>query len=280
MPRLSSVLRVHPLIVTLGMGAVLQGVTLLYALGPVGKVPLNFRFLAYGRIAGLPLGATIAVAALRACRPVALRYFRSDGRSMRSATMTTAAALIGLPRGRVFSSSTAFRASAARLTALYLVARFGVGQPYTGVNYTLASITPVILGGTLLSGGKGGVIGTLFGAYLISLVNNLLNFMDVSKHYQLVAQALIIILAVSVYVETAEDGMSQAVAGSTRHCEPRSARGCGGGCRAYGIYAASSLLLVLRRRDLAGLPRRQQHLQPAAAGRAARHRRRSARASS
>ncbi len=45
------------------------------------------------------------------------------------------------------------------------------------------------------------MIGILLGAYLISLVNNLLNFMDVSKHYQLVAQALIIIVAVSVYVE-------------------------------------------------------------------------------
>jgi ribose transport system permease protein len=86
-------------------------------------------------------------------------------------------------------------------TGLYLAARFGVGQPYTGVNYTLASITPVVLGGTLLSGGKGGVIGTLFGAFLIALLNNLLNFMDVSKHYQLVAQAVIIILAVSVHVE-------------------------------------------------------------------------------
>jgi ribose transport system permease protein len=41
----------------------------------------------------------------------------------------------------------------------------------------------------------------LFGAYLISLVNNLLNFMDMSKHYQLIAQALIIILAVSVYMD-------------------------------------------------------------------------------
>ena len=93
-----------------------------------------------------------------------------------------------------------------RPAGLYLVARFGVGQPYTGVNYTLASITPVILGGTALSGGKGGVIGTLLGAYLISLVNNLLNFMDVSKHYQLVAQALIIILAVSVYVNRRRAG--------------------------------------------------------------------------
>ena len=41
----------------------------------------------------------------------------------------------------------------------------------------------LLLGGTALSGGRGGVIGTLLGAYLISLVNNLLNFMDVSKHY-------------------------------------------------------------------------------------------------
>jgi ribose transport system permease protein len=55
------VLRVHPLIVTLGMSAILQGVTLFYAMGPIGKVPRNFNFLAYGRIAGLPVGATMAV---------------------------------------------------------------------------------------------------------------------------------------------------------------------------------------------------------------------------
>jgi ribose transport system permease protein len=87
-----------------------------------------------------------------------------------------------------------------------LVARFGVGQPYAGVNYTLASITPVVLGGTTLSGGKGGVVGTVLGAFLVALLNNLLNFMDVSKHYQLVAQALVIILAVSIYVERRRPG--------------------------------------------------------------------------
>jgi ribose transport system permease protein len=45
------------------------------------------------------------------------------------------------------------------------------------------------------------VIGTLLGAYLISLINNVLNFMDVSTHYQLIAQGLIVIAAVSIYVE-------------------------------------------------------------------------------
>jgi ribose transport system permease protein len=189
-------LRVHPLIVTLGMGAVLQGVTLLYAMGPVGKVPLNFNFLAYGRIADLPLGATIA-AVLCVVVALLLKYLPLGRQIYAVGDDDNAARPTGLPRSSGFCCAA---------TGLYLVARFGVGQPYTGVNYTLASITPVILGGTALSGGKGGVIGTLLGAYLISLVNNLLNFMDVSKHYQLVAQALIIILAVSVYVNRRRAG--------------------------------------------------------------------------
>jgi ribose transport system permease protein len=192
-------LRVHPLIVTLGMGAVLQGVTLLYAMGPVGKVPLNFNFLAYGRIADLPLGATIA-AVLCVLVALLLKYLPLGRQIYAVGDDDNAARLTGLPRTRVLMFVYGSSGFCCAATGLYLVARFGVGQPYTGVNYTLASITPVILGGTALSGGKGGVIGTLLGAYLISLVNNLLNFMDVSKHYQLVAQALIIILAVSVYV--------------------------------------------------------------------------------
>jgi ribose transport system permease protein len=193
-------LRVHPLIVTLGMGAILQGVTLFFAMGPVGKVPRDFTFLAYGRIAGLPLGATIAVVF---CVLVAmfLRYLPLGRQIYAVGDDDNAARLAGLPRTRVLIFVYGCSGFCCAAAGIYLVARFGVGQPYTGVNYTLASITPVILGGTALSGGRGGVIGTLLGTYLISLVNNLLNFMDVSKHYQLVAQALIIILAVSVYVE-------------------------------------------------------------------------------
>ncbi len=193
-------LRVHPLIVTLGTGAMLQGVTLLYAMGPIGKVPRDFNFLAYGRVAGVPLGATIA-AALCILVALLLRYVPLGRQIYAVGDDDNAARLAGLPRARVLTLVYGCSGFCCAATGLYLVARFGVGQPYTGVNYTLASITPVILGGTALSGGRGGVIGTLLGAYLISLVNNLLNFMDVSKHYQLVAQALIIILAVSVYAE-------------------------------------------------------------------------------
>jgi ribose transport system permease protein len=193
-------LRVHPLIVTLGMGAILQGVTLLYALGPVGRVPRSFNVLAYGRIAGIPIGATVA---LTLCILIALllRYLPLGRQIYALGDDANSARLVGLRRTRILMFVYGASGFCCAATGLYLAARFGVGQPYTGVNYTLASITPVVLGGTLLSGGRGGVIGTLFGAFLIALLNNLLNFMDVSKHYQLVAQAVIIILAVSVYVE-------------------------------------------------------------------------------
>ena len=193
-------LRVHPLIVTLGMGAVLQGVTLLYTLGPVGRVPRSFTVFAYGRISGIPIGATLA-AALAILIALLLRYLPLGRQIYALGDDANSARLVGLRRTRILMLVYGTSGFCCAATGLYLAARFGVGQPYTGVNYTLASITSVVLGGTLLSGGKGGVIGTLFGAFLIALLNNLLNFMDVSKHYQLVAQAVIIILAVSVYVE-------------------------------------------------------------------------------
>jgi ribose transport system permease protein len=193
-------LGVHPLVVTLGMGAILQGVTLLYTQTPIGKMPKGFDEIAYGRILGLPIGAvfTIVVFVLTAVflRKVPLgRYIYAIGDD------ATGAQLMGLPRRKVLFLVYGFCGLMASVAAIFLVARLGSGQPYTGQNFTLTSITPVVVGGTLLSGGRGGVMGTLMGVYLVSLLNNLLNFMDLSTHYQLIVQGLIVIIAVSVYVE-------------------------------------------------------------------------------
>jgi ribose transport system permease protein len=73
-----------------------------------------------------------------------------------------------------------------------------------GQGYELTSITPVVVGGTSLSGGKGGVWGTLFGVFLVGLLNNVLNFLGISTFYQWVAQGLIILIAVSIFAERKE----------------------------------------------------------------------------
>jgi ribose transport system permease protein len=187
-------LGIHPLIVTLGTGAVMQ----LYSSDSAGSVPPEFEYMAYGRLLGFPVGATatlmvFAVLAwlLHASRPG--RYIYAVGGDSHAAT------LMGLPTRRVLVGVYAFSGLCAAATALYVVSRFGVGQPYTGANYTLASITPVVIGGTLLSGGRGGLMGTLLGVYLMGLLNNVLNFMDISSHFQLVIQGLIVVLAVSTF---------------------------------------------------------------------------------
>ena len=193
-------LRCIPLIVTLGMGAVLQGLTLLYSLTPPGSVPDGFDFFAYGRLFGVPVGATVALA-LFVLTALFLRYHRY-GRYIY--------AVGARPRGGDADGPAAQPRAAARLWLLRRVrrrrragsvSRFGVGQPYAGYNFTLGSITPVVVGGTLLSGGVGGVMGTLLGTYLIGLIYNVLNYMGISTEWQLMVQGLVVILAVSVYVE-------------------------------------------------------------------------------
>lgn len=193
-------LGVHPLIVTLGTGAILQGMTLLYTSGSSGSVPPSFEFFAYGRVLSIPVGATATLLAFLLVAFV-LRGTRHGRYVYAVGGDNHAAMLLGLPARRVIVSVYAFSGLCAALAALYVVSRFGVGQPYTGANYTLASITPVIVGGTLLAGGKGGVIGTLLGVLIISLLNNLLNFMDISSHYQLVIQGVIVVIAVSAFTE-------------------------------------------------------------------------------
>ncbi|MCQ8242209.1 ABC transporter permease [Rhizosaccharibacter radicis] len=193
-------LKIHPLIVTLGMGAVLQGVALLYTRSPVGGIPDGFDSIAYGRIGGLSVGG-IAVLLIFVAVAVLLRRTATGRAIYAVGDDRHAATLLGLKVRRVtilvYAASGLFSA----LTAIYLVARFGSGQPYTGADYTLSSVTPVVVGGIVLSGGRGNVLGTLLGAYLLALLNNLLNFLHVPTQIQLVAEGLIIMAAVAVHVE-------------------------------------------------------------------------------
>ena len=69
-----------------------------------------------------------------------------------------------------------------------LMAQIGVGDPQQGVNYTLASITAVVLGGTSLRGGRGTFIGSMLGAVLLTEVLNIVSFLGLSQMYQYLFQ--------------------------------------------------------------------------------------------
>ena len=80
-----------------------------------------------------------------------------------------------------------------------LMAQIGVGDPAQGANYTLASITAVVLGGTSLRGGRGTFIGTVLGAVLLTEVLNAVSFLGLSQTYQYVFQGALILAAALIY---------------------------------------------------------------------------------
>jgi ribose transport system permease protein len=197
---LSHYLKVHPLIVTLGMASILQGCTLLYSLAPVGKVTDDFEAFAYGRVFGLSDGG-LAMLALFAPVGLFLHRTRTGNAIYVVGGDPRGARLLGISVARTMMLAYALSGACAALTAVYLVSRMGSGDPWRGDGFDLASITPVVVGGTALSGGRGGPLGTLLGVFLIALLNNILNFLDVSTFYQWIVQGLIIIRAVAIHVE-------------------------------------------------------------------------------
>ncbi len=190
---------VHPLIVTLGTSSILNGCVLLYTLQPTGSVPFWFEDFAYGRLGPMPVAGIIMFICF-AFVWMFLKYTETGRGVYAVGGSPEAARLTGLRSDRITLIAYSACGFMAALAGAYYVSRTGVGDPRVGDQITLASITPVIVGGLLLGGGKGNVLGTLLGVFLISLLNNLLNYMNISTFFQWVIQGVIIIVAVSVYV--------------------------------------------------------------------------------
>ncbi len=85
------------------------------------------------------------------------------------------------------------------LGAIMLMTQIGVGDPRQGINYTLSSITAVVLGGTSLSGGRGTFIGTVLGAVLLTEVLSAVTFLGLSQMYQYMFQGALIVVAALIY---------------------------------------------------------------------------------
>ena len=84
----------------------------------------------------------------------------------------------------------------ASVAGVIVTSRLSSAQPTAGDGYELDAIAAVVLGGTSLVGGQGTVIGTIIGALIIGILNNALNLMDVQSYYQMIAKAVVILIAV------------------------------------------------------------------------------------
>ena len=82
------------------------------------------------------------------------------------------------------------------IAGLLIASRLNSAQPALGQGYELDAIAAVVIGGTSLSGGAGTILGTIIGAFIMSVLTNGLRIMSVAQEWQTVVTGVIIILAV------------------------------------------------------------------------------------
>jgi ribose transport system permease protein len=189
---------VEPFIVTLGTFSIGRGIGLVYARGPVGSVPYIYQQFAYADIGPVPLAVIFFFAALVAGFLMLSRT--SLGRRIYAVGGNPEAArLAGVPVRKVRILAFVLSGLSAAVTGLYMASRMGSGDPNIGPGFELDSITAVVVGGTMLGGGRGGLAGTLGGVLLVATLSNLLNLMNVENWYQQVIKGLILLIAVAAY---------------------------------------------------------------------------------
>ena len=183
-------------IVTLGMMTSARGLALLLSGGrPVSNLSPAFTAIGSGDFAGVP-APTWILFAVALVSHVFLRNTRMGRHVYAAGGNENAARASGVNVNRVKMAAYTICGAMAGLAGVVLAARITTGQPNAGVGYELDAIAAVVIGGTSLNGGVGGIGGTVLGALLIGVINNGLDLLNVSSYYQQVVKGLIIVGAV------------------------------------------------------------------------------------
>jgi ribose/xylose/arabinose/galactoside ABC-type transport system permease subunit len=190
--------RIQPFVMTLGMLGIARSIAFLYTGGqPIPVVDRQFLTLGIGYVWRVPIPSIIFIAILIVAALV-LRY-TPFGRSVYAiGSNEEAARLSGIEVGRVKTAVYVISGFTAAIGAIMYCSQFASAPAIAGEGYELDAIAAVVVGGTSLFGGQGGVVGTFFGALIIGILSNVLNLMGVSPFAQPLAKGALIILAVLI----------------------------------------------------------------------------------
>jgi ribose/xylose/arabinose/galactoside ABC-type transport system permease subunit len=190
-------LGVNPFITTLGTMVLVRGVVFLITGGaPVGDEGLPAAFVAFGsgRWLGIHYLVWVSVALLVVLSwvlhmpPFGRRVFATGGGR-------EAAYLSGIAVGRVTAATYVWCGALAGVAGVMLAARLQSGQPTAGEFYELTAIAAVVLGGAALQGGEGTLYKSVIGVFIMVVLGNSLNLLNVDSYWQRVAVGAVIIAA-------------------------------------------------------------------------------------
>jgi ribose transport system ATP-binding protein len=172
------------IVVTLATFVGLQGVSLALRPQAAGEITDAISDVAQFPLVGVPLGMLLALIVVGGLEWVLYRH--RLGRSLRAVGSSPVASVrLGIDRDGFVLLAFALSGLLAGIGGVMLAGQVGIGSPATGVDYTLMSITAVVLGGASVGGGRGSVVSTLMGAALVQAISSASSFInsDSSIHY-------------------------------------------------------------------------------------------------
>ncbi|HEY6633238.1 MAG TPA: ABC transporter permease [Rhizobiaceae bacterium] len=189
-------LRLQSIVVTLSTMFILQGVTLIVMDKPGGMIEPRLSEVLIGDLVTdwVPMSAALIVVLLlfwywlkRTKLGLAIYAVGGDVESARSA---------GIPTRLVQFSVYVIAGGFYGMAGVFISAQTGAGDPLVGNPMLLQMFAAVVVGGTLLGGGRGGLTGSVLGAYVLMIIVNILLVLNVSAYYSSIAESTILLLAV------------------------------------------------------------------------------------
>lgn len=198
---ISAYARVPSFIVTLAGLVSFRGITYLISEGtPIGNLPKGFGALGSTMVPILPgvdfplMGIIFVVVCLIA--GLVLRATVFGEYVYATGGNAEAARLSGLPTRLMTTAVFAVSGLMASLGGIMLTSRLRIGQPTAAQGLELDAIAAVVLGGTSLFGGRGGVLGTFFAVMLLQVLRNIFNLLGLGSFYQMTVTGVIIVAAI------------------------------------------------------------------------------------
>jgi ribose transport system ATP-binding protein len=187
-----------PIAATLAMYIGLQGMSFLLRENPGGYINADVVQIITWQFGPIP-ASFIALVVIAVASEYTLRKTSLGWRLRATGSNEESARRVGVSVDGTFLLGYICCSLYTAIGAVMLMSQIGVGDPRQGINYTLSSITAVVLGGTSLRGGRGTFIGTVLGAVLLTEVLDAVSFLGFTETYQYVFQGALIVSAALIY---------------------------------------------------------------------------------
>lgn len=191
-----TILKVPPFIATLGMLTIARGLSLLITAGQNIYQIGDFTILGQGNIVGIPT-PILFMFAVAIFVWFVLNHTRQGRYIYAIGGNEEAARASGI---RItFTKQLAYIIAGALvgLAGVLFMSRVNAGLPNAGIGHELDTISIAVIGGTSISGGAGSAFGTLAGAFIIGILNNIMNLLGIQSYVQSIVRGIIIVIAVA-----------------------------------------------------------------------------------